>query len=261
MVRYYHLKQAGLPVTLAIMSAMHEENASIVQEMDIDDEQTVGSRTYYRGTLLGKPVVVVFSHWGKVAASITATSLINLFNISEILFTGVAGAVDNRLSVGDIVIGTDFYQHDMDASPIISRHEIPLLGRAAISANAAIGTRLEHAANAFINDDFGAAISGNAIEAFSLEAPRVLGAAVASGDQFISSPELSADIVKRLPGVACVEMEGAAVAQVCESFDVPFGVVRTISDGANESSDMDFQAFINNVARVYSLGIVKRYLS
>ena len=239
---------------------MHEENASIVQEMDIDDEQTIGSRTYYRGTLLGTPVVVVFSHWGKVAASVTATTLINLFDVSEILFTGVAGAVDGRMSVGDIIIGTDFYQHDMDASPIISRHEIPLLGRAAISANTAIASKLQQAANAFISDDFGAAISGDTIEAFSLKGPRVMCAAIASGDQFISSPELAADIVKRLAGVVCVEMEGAAVAQVCESFGVPFGVVRTISDGANESSDMDFQSFINTVARVYSLGIVKRYL-
>ncbi len=248
-------------MTVAIMSAMHEENASIVQEMDVEKEQTIGSRTYYSGILQGKPVVVVFSHWGKVAASITATSLINLFGVKEILFTGVAGAVDSQLSIGDIVIGRDFYQHDMDASPIISRHEIPLLGRPEIAADATIAEKLNRAAVDFIASDFATLVTADAVEEFSLETPQVRTSSIASGDQFVSDPALSDDIRQRLPAVVCVEMEGAAVAQVCESFQIPFGVVRTISDGANETSDMDFQAFVNNVARVYSLGIVKRYLA
>lgn len=243
------------------MSAMHEENASIVEEMSIENKQTIGARTYYTGKLLGQSVVVVFSHWGKVAASITATSLINLFDAKEIIFTGVAGAIDTRLGIGDIVIGTDLYQHDMDVSPLIPRHEIPLLGTAAIAADESIRSRLASAARQFIENDFSKMLAEDAIRSFNLQSPRVQLAAIASGDQFVSQNALSADIKQRLPEVACVEMEGAAVAQVCESFGVPFGVIRTISDGANESSDMDFQAFVSSVARVYSLGILKRYLA
>ena len=243
------------------MSAMHEENASIVQAMAIESEETFGSRTYYSGSLHGKPVVVVFSHWGKVAAAITATSLISRYDVSEIIFTGVAGAITPDLSVGDIVIGTDLYQHDMDASPIISRHEIPLLGKAEIEADIVVRQKLHSAADDFVALDFAAAVATHTVEKFGLSSPVVLAAAVASGDQFVCDPAEATAIGSRLPGVACVEMEGAAVAQVCESFDVPFGLVRTISDGANESSDMDFQAFVSQVAQVYSLGIVKRYLA
>ena len=242
------------------MSAMREENASIIEAMDVEDEHTIGSRTYYSGKLLGKSVVVVFSHWGKVAASITATTLINCFDVKEIIFTGVAGAIDSRLRVGDIVVGTDLYQHDMDASPIIPRHEIPLLGRAAIATGESIRSKLVKAAGDFVSEDFSQHVSLDVVKAFKLEAAAVHQSAIASGDQFVSVSALAEEIGKRLPGVACVEMEGAAVAQVCESFNIPFGVIRTISDGADESSEIDFQSFISEVARVYSLGIVKRYL-
>ena len=160
-------------MTIAIMSAMHEENASIVDEMNIEGEQTIGSRTYYSGRLQGKSVVVVFSHWGKVAASITATSLITHFNVKEIIFTGVAGAIDNRLGVGDIVIGSDLYQHDMDASPIIPRHEIPLLGRAAIAADDSIRLKLATAADEFLKQDFSHMLSEEAIQVFDLQSPEV----------------------------------------------------------------------------------------
>jgi len=243
------------------MSAMHEENASIVQEMDVHNEQSIGSRTYYSGELMGESVVVVFSHWGKVAAAITATGLINHFDVDEIIFTGVAGAIDSRLAVGDMVIGTDLYQHDMDVSPMIPRHEIPMLGRAAISTDESIRTRLAKAADEFIKKDFSHMVAQEAVQTFNLHSPAIHTAAIASGDQFVSAPALSADIAQRLPSVACIEMEGAAVAQVCESYDIPFGVIRIISDGANDSSDIDFLAFVADVARVYSFGIVKRYLA
>ncbi len=240
---------------------MHEENASIVEEMQLRSEVTLGSRTYHSGTLQEQPVVVVFSHWGKVAASITATTLITHFSVSEILFTGVAGALDSSLSVGDIVVATDLYQHDMDASPIIPRHEIPLLGRSEIASDATVTTNLQQAALQFVDKDLSRMVSADAIQQFNLQSPVVRAAAIASGDQFISQPADAAGIRQRLPSVACVEMEGAAVAQVAESFGVPFGILRTISDGANESSDIDFLAFVAEVARIYSVGIVKRYLA
>jgi len=248
-------------LTVAIMSAMHEENASLVSAMHIEKEQKIGGRTYFSGKLCERDIVVVFSHWGKVAASITATTLITKFAAEEIIFTGVAGAINERLSIGDIVVADNLFQHDMDASPIIERHEIPLLGRAEITATPGIQKKLEFAAQQFLKNDFNQAISHDGKIQFNLTNPAVLVADIASGDQFVSDRKQATDILNRLTSVACVEMEGGAVAQVCEAFGVPFGIVRTISDGANEKSDIDFLAFISMVAQVYSLDIVKHYLS
>lgn len=247
-------------MTIAIMSAMHEENAAIVDAMQIENEQAIGSRTFISGQLCNQDIVVVFSHWGKVAASITATILVTQFNVREIIFTGVAGSINNNYSVGDIVIGKDLYQHDMDARPIIERHEIPLLGRAAITTSVAVQEKLKNATNKFLKSDFNQMVGAPAASQFNINNPTSTIADIASGDQFVSDSSITLDIANRLPGVACVEMEGAAVAQVCESFDVPFGLVRTISDGADESSDIDFLAFVSSVAKTYSLGILIRYL-
>ena len=246
---------------MAILSAMAEENDSLVRQMTDVEKLELGRRTYHRGQLWGKDVVVVFSHWGKVAAASTCTVLITRFDVTEIIFTGVAGAVDRSLNVGDIVVGTDLYQHDMDVRPIIERHEIPLLGITAMASDLPRRAQMVQAANCFIGTQFAQTLSPESIEQFSLHAPKVIQGAIASGDQFISSEAHVADIGKRLPGVACVEMEGGAVAQVCTEFGVPFSVVRTISDAANEQAGMDFPKFIKQVAQLYSLGIIKNVLT
>lgn len=245
---------------IAILSAMAEENASLVSQMTNAEEVKVGRRVYHRGELWGIDVVVVFSHWGKVAAASTTTMLIDHFDASEILFTGVAGAVSSSLNVGDIVVASDLYQHDMDARPIIERHEIPLLGIRAIPSCLTRRRQLVQASTTFVNQQLEECLPAGAVEEFSLNTPKVMTGAVASGDQFISSQKDVEDLRQRLPDVLCVEMEGAAVAQVCIEFGIPFSVVRTISDAANEAAGVDFPKFINEVAQVYSLGIVKNLL-
>jgi len=149
----------------------------------------------------------------------------------------------------------------MDASPIIERHEIPLLGRSGITTDTARRGNLMAAAEAFINKGFLSTFEEATIEQFKLVQPTVCYGDIASGDQFVSQAATGRDIVNRLPTVTCVEMEGASVAQVCQAFDVPFTVVRTISDAADEQADIDFQAFISEVASTYSLEIVRRYLA
>ena len=247
-------------MTIAIMSAMQEENSHIVDEMKISELENYGSRTYYSGTLAGKDVVVVFSHWGKVAASITATCLISKFEVDEIVFVGTAGAVDENLAVGDIVVGNNLYQHDMDARPIIGQFEIPLLGRPDISTTPTIRDNLFVAANAFVSDNLKNTEAFKAVLGEAVGDPKVVKADIASGDQFVSKSSHAKTVRQSLSDVGCVEMEGAAVAQVCESFGIPFGIVRTISDNANEESEIDFQKFISDLAPEYALGIVKRYL-
>ncbi len=248
-------------MSIAILSAMAEENESLVKQMTDVTKHALGSRTYHQGQLWGKDVVVVFSHWGKVAAASTCSVLITHFKVSEVIFTGVAGAIDRSLNVGDIVVGTDLYQHDMDVRPIIERHEIPLLGVAAMASDVPRRAQIVHAANHFISNGFDQSLSQESIKQFSLHSPKVIQGAIASGDQFISSEAHVADIGKRLPDVVCVEMEGGAVAQVCAEFGIPFSVVRTISDAANEKAGIDFPKFIMQVAQLYSLGIIENVLT
>jgi len=244
-------------MTIAIMSAMAEENASLVAHMSGVFTTKVGGRTYYQGELWGQSVVLVFSHWGKVAAASTATYLIAGLGVKEIIFTGVAGGIHADLKVGDIVVAKALYQHDMDASPIIARHEIPLLGRASIVSDPIRRVQLKAAVTRFLKEDFAALICADLREAFSLEQPNVVIGDIASGDQFVASHAEVDDLRKRLPTVVCVEMEGAAVAQVCEAFHTPFSVIRTLSDSADDKAGVDFPRFVSEVAKCYSLGIMR----
>ena len=248
-----------MKIKYGIMTAMQEESAALLDEMDVRNTECIGRRDYHTGLLCGQEVVLVFSHWGKVAAAITASCLIGKFDIDELIFTGVAGAVKEGVSIGDIIVANNLYQHDMDVRPILERHEIPLMGTSKISASQPIREKLLKAADNFVNDDLHTVLKDT--DKYSdLKKPSVISADIASGDQFISRSEHAKDIRDRLPGVACVEMEGAAVAQVCSSYSLPFGIVRTISDSADNSSESDFSDFILNKAQVYSLGIVNQYL-
>lgn len=248
-------------MTIAIMSAMAEENASLLSHMTNVSTTEIGRRIYHTGELWGQPVVIVFSHWGKVAAASTVTHLISCMDVQEVIFTGVAGGIHESLNVGDIVIAKALYQHDMDASPIIPRHEIPLMGVAAIESNAERRFQLRQAAENFVSKNLKTALSAQTREEFSLDALKVITADIASGDQFISSNDAVEDLRTRLPSVACVEMEGAAIAQVCQDYSMPFSVVRTISDSANDSAHIDFPKFIKEVAQVYTLGILRSLLN
>ncbi len=226
---------------LGIMAAMPEEITGLHDLMCESAQFEIGGRKYYTGTLWGQSVVIVFSRWGKVAAAATAATLINRFNVQKIIFTGVAGAVDSRLRVGDVVIGSKFYQHDLDARPFFAKHEIPLLGATAIAADQDLSDVLAEAATQFLQVD---------------KKSSLFRGDIASGDRFFAS-RAEMDLLRQsLPDVLCVEMEGAAVAQVCFEHEVPFAVVRTISDDGHEGAPSDFTQFIEQVACRYSIGIV-----
>lgn len=245
---------------LAIMSAMNEEIAQLVSELQDRRTTSQGMRAYHQGTLWGVPVVLAFSRWGKVAAATTATHLISSFNASRVLFTGVAGGVAHGVDVGDIVVGTRFCQHDMDARPMFERHEVPLLGASQFRADPAMSSKLETAARAFLRDGLRESVPEVLRREFGIREPQVLGGLVASGDQFFASRERLDELRARLPEALCVEMEGAAVAQVCHEYRVPFGIVRVVSDSADEQAPVDFPKFIEEVARRYSHGIIREWI-
>jgi adenosylhomocysteine nucleosidase len=233
---------------IGIMSAMTEEIEKLMSEMKSDQISQVGMRNYHEGVLWGIPTVLVFSHWGKVAAATTATQLISQFQVDEIIFTGVAGGAAPHLQIGDVVIGTDLYQHDMDARPIFAQHEIPLIGKTALKTDEKRSQLLFLAAEQFLKEGFFSAISEENRKEFFLTKPKVTYGAIASGDKFFAKKAELEELQSRLPDVFCVEMEGAAVAQVCHDYQIPFSILRTLSDTAK---------FIRAVASTYSHQIIR----
>jgi adenosylhomocysteine nucleosidase len=246
---------------LAIMSATHEELGAIVDSLTNLSTQEFGRRRYHRGTLAGTELVAVFSRWGKVAAAATVAHLINSFAATRIVFSGVAGGVRPGLGIGDVVVGSALLQHDMDATPLYPRYEVPLLGKALFAADAALRMQLSVAARAFLERDLRSAVPAAELDHFGIRTPQVVEGVIASGDKFFASAADLALLRRQLPDATCVEMEGAAVAQVCEEYAVPFGIVRTISDSADENSVHDFPRFSREIAGRYSLGVIQRFLA
>lgn len=235
------------------MGAMEEEIHQLIPLLVDHETRVLGKRTYHLGKILNTDVVVVFSRWGKVAAATTATTLIHEFGISNLIFTGVAGALDPTLQIGDIVIGNRFYQHDMNAMPLFEKFEIPLLGKAIIESNP---NEVAHVSE-LINTMFQEHLKKDSLIFLSKPViPNIRIGAIASGDQFFSSKAQKNELLSILPKLLCVEMEGAAVAQVCDEYQIPFIIIRTISDTADDDSVSDFQSFIKQVAGKYSRMIV-----
>jgi adenosylhomocysteine nucleosidase len=245
---------------LAIISAMPDEITAIVESLAEVTTRTLGHRQYHAGNFEDTPVVVAFSGWGKVAAAATTTQLVASYDVTDVVFTGVAGAVRHGLSIGDVVVGSELIQHDMDASPIFPRYEVPLLGKALMPTDAALRAQLRTAAEQFLRQDLSAAVPQSSRDWFRISSPQVIEGVIASGDQFIDSAEEIEALRQRLPNVACVEMEGAAVAQVCDEYSMPFGIVRTISDAADENARHDFPRFSREISGRYSLGILARFV-
>ena len=243
-----------------IISAMQEEIEALHILIQVEKKIVKGMRTYYQGRLFDKKVILVFSRWGKVASATTATQLINDFNIKEIIFTGVAGGVQPNIFVGDIVIGKDLYQHDMDGSPLVKTFEVPLLGKSAFTTDPGKRSQLSKASDQFLQNkhEF---LSKEKLKNFNIIEPKIHIGDIASGDQFISCSSQSQKILSGLPTVKCVEMEGAAVAQVCFEYKVQFSIIRTISDNANHNAHIDFPQFAKEIASTYALGILQYYLN
>ncbi len=243
---------------LAIVSALPEEISLVVERLAGASTRVSGRRAFHAGSFHGMDAVAAFSGWGKVAAAVTVTQLICSFPITRLVFSGVAGAVQRGLSIGDVVIGTGLLQHDMDASPIFPRYEVPLLGKYLFEPDLELREGLAHAAREFVRHDLHAQVAASELAFFHVRSPKVVGGVIASGDKFFASGSAVAELRERLPLVACVEMEGAAVAQVCEGYDVPFAVLRTLSDSADENAPHDFPRFAREIARHYSAGILER---
>ncbi|MXN92426.1 5'-methylthioadenosine/adenosylhomocysteine nucleosidase [Flavobacterium sp. Sd200] len=243
---------------IGIMGAMPQEISGVIELLDNPVSTTIGSRTYTTGTINSIDTVVVFSRWGKVSATATVSALIHHFNITELIFTGVAGAINHQLNIGDIVIGQKLIQHDMDARPLMKQFEIPLLSKTYIETNPDQLTIAQKAIERLLqNDTISNAVGREVLNSFNIIAPKFYTGEIASGDRFFANNDQKDNLLAALPDVLCVEMEGAAVAQVCYEYDIPFTVIRTISDSANDTSHIDFPVFIKKVSSQYSVVIIQ----
>jgi adenosylhomocysteine nucleosidase len=209
---------------IGIIGAMDEEIQLLLEEMKDRNTEVKTGISYHKGTIFGKSVVLCRSGIGKVNAAVTTQILINTFGVSKVLFTGVAGAVHPELNIGDIVISSECMQHDMDVSALgYKRGVIPDQEVSSFPANAALVELAEQACRELSHH---------------YRVGKVL-----SGDQFIADKEVVAILSQELDG-ACVEMEGAAVAQVCYMNTTPFVIIRSMSDRADGSAHVNYPEFI-----------------
>ncbi len=244
----------------ALVSALHDELSGVLALLSAAQCHVVAGREFWVGDWHGQPVVAVLSGIGKVAAATTATLLVERFGASRMVFTGVAGGLAPGVQVGDVVLARSLLQHDMDASPLFPRHEVPGYGLARFATDPALTDALELACVRGL-EVVAADLSPATREAFGLHSPRLHQGLIVSGDRFVSSQVESRRLQAELPDALAVEMEGAAFAQVCHDLHVPLAVLRTVSDRADDSAHVDFPRFLKEVASQYSSAVLSSLLS
>ncbi|ARU06582.1 5'-methylthioadenosine/S-adenosylhomocysteine nucleosidase [Comamonas serinivorans] len=246
--------QSGSGVPLA------PETAGAGRPGFVPGTRTLAGRTFHSLRWQDLELVVVLSGIGKVATATTATLLADRFGVEAMVFTGVAGGLGAALQVGDVVVADALLQHDMDASPLFARHEVPLTGLTRFASDPALSNPLYQAAHGMLS----AASHGVApavLQRFGLAQPRVHRGLVVSGDRFVATAGERERLMAAVPDALAVEMEGAAVAQVCHAFGLPLAVVRTVSDRADDSAAVDFPAFTAEVASPYSACVLGAWLN
>ena len=241
---------------LAILSALAQEQRGLIGLLHNPRKVSHANRNFWLGDLYGHAVVLALSKIGKVAAATTTAVLIERFGVRRIVFTGVAGGLGQGVKIGDIVVATGFVQHDLDASPLFPRYEVPLYGKARFPCDAALTALLLKASRT--------ALVHPSLVTHGFHECCVHAGLIASGDRFVCGAEESRQLVGSMMraghDVLAVEMEGAAVAQVCMDYGVPFAVVRTISDRADGSAHVDFPDFVEAVASPYARVVIESFL-
>ena len=226
---------------IGIIGAMDLEIATLREKMTLASTKTVASMEFLEGTLNNASVVIVKCGIGKVNAGMCVQILHDLFNVTHIINTGVAGSLRAEINIGDIVVSTDALQHDMDVTPLgYQRGQIPGIPVFSFTADANMASVAEASCKK-VNTD---------IQVFS--------GRVVSGDQFISSKEVKDFLIENFDG-CCTEMEGAAIAQAAYLNELPFVIIRAISDKADDSAEMDYPTFEHGAA-LHSANLVYEML-
>ena len=211
---------------IGIIGAMEIEVETLKSHMQITNTLERASMNFLEGLLHDIPVVIVRSGIGKVNAGMCVQILADLFQVTHVINTGVAGSLNAVIDIGDIVISTDTLYHDVDATGFgYPLGESPQLGTLNFTADAAMVAQAK-ASCEIVNPDI-----------------KVFEGRIVSGDQFVSNPHVKDTILKNFPGSFCTEMEGAAIAHAAWLNHIPFVIIRAISDKADDSAHMDYPAF------------------
>jgi len=217
-----------------IIAAMESEIRDLSSSLEHERTERIAGREIHYGSLEGLPVALVLCGCGKVNAALSATLLTCHAKVDKILVTGVSGGLAEGLKVGDVVLADSFVQHDMDTRPLFPLHEIPFEGFSVIESDPELRHLLSGAARSMLAS----------ARPPGLEKADVFEGLVVSGDQFLSSSVARNRVLESLPKACAVDMESAAVAQVCRAAGIPLGVMRVISYSADGSAHIDFAKFV-----------------
>lgn len=223
---------------IGIIGAMELEVEQLKSKMTVSNIVMKAGMEFYEGTLNGASVVVVRSGIGKVNAALCVQILVDLFEITHIINTGVAGSLNAALDIGDILISKDAIHHDMDTTIFgYQLGEVPQMGTREFKA-----------------DERLMSLAKNSCEKVNEGIHAIVGRVV-SGDQFISSKEVKERLIANFHG-DCAEMEGASIAHGAYLNKVPFVIIRAISDKADDSAEMDYPSF-ERAAAAHSAKLVE----
>lgn len=223
---------------IAIMGALDEEVQELLNHLSDRTEKKWKGITFHEGILFGKEVVIVKCGVGKIFAALTTQKLIEFYEPEALIFTGVAGALNPNYEIGDIVLANDCVQHDLDATGIgIPRGKVPFTEFHFFECSKELIQKAQSTPTHH-----------------TIHTGRIL-----TGDQFLTTSSELEYLTSELYGDA-VEMEGAAVGFVCTFNDVPFLIIRTISDKADHSATIDFTEFVEEVSK-NSLELIKHLLT
>jgi len=223
-------------MTIAIMGAMPEEITPLLEIIGEHETISYAANKYYKGKFANHDVVVAYSKIGKVNAALTASTLIEKFGAQKLLFSGVAGAVSAELKVGDLIIASQLCQHDLDITAFGHPHGYVPEGKQFVQADKSLN-----------------ALAKKVAQSIDLKLKEGI---IATGDQFIANVEKKNWIETTFKADA-LEMEGASVAVVCDALDVPFFVLRAISDAADIDASFSFDEFLESSAQISADFIMK----
>ena len=214
---------------IAIMGAMPEEIEPIISKLENLKETKYAANIYYEGSYNGQELVVAYSKIGKVFATLTATSLIQKFGCETLLFSGVAGAISPELNIGDLIIADGLCQHDLDITAFGHPYGYVPEGEICIPTDVTLRKIAKEVA--------------------SEKDLKLVEGVIATGDQFVANPERK-DWIGETFKAHALEMEGASVAVVCSSLEVPFFILRAISDSADMDASFNFDEFLESSAKI-----------
>ena len=221
---------------IAIMGAMPEEIAPILEKIGSYKTTEYANNIYYEAIYKGIEIVVAYSKIGKVFSTLTASTMIQHFQCDKLLFSGVAGGINPTLKIGDLIVATKLSQHDLDITAF--GHPMGFVPGGSV----------------FIEAD-------KDLIALSKEVAKELGKTVqegviATGDQFVHQESVKENIVKNFNADA-LEMEGASVAVVCNALNIPFFILRAISDTADTDASFSFDEFMESSAIISAEFVIK----